>query len=87
MSNRADGWDDFRAPDGTITWWTRTLAELAHKVALNGDSDDRNNLKAFAQAAMAAKQLADLEEYETRIGELEEKTAHIDGLERFAAGA
>ena len=72
--------------DGTLTWYADILGHQTRRVALGGDGEDRNNLKAIAAAAMAAKQLRDLSQYEDRISELESKTAHVDELEKYGAG-
>ena len=72
--------------DGSLGWYADILGHQTRKVALGGDGEDRNNLKAIAAAAMAAKQLRDLSQYEDRIGELEAKTAHVDELEKYGAG-
>lgn len=72
--------------DGTLKWYADVLGHQSRAVALGGDGEDRNNLKAIAAAATAAKQLRDLSDYEDRIAELEAKTAHVDELEKYGAG-
>jgi hypothetical protein len=59
---------------------------MTRDVACGGDGEDRNNLKAVAAAATAAKQLRDMSEYEERIADLESKTAEIDDLEKYGTG-
>ena len=72
--------------DGTLAWYSGVLGKMTRDVAIGGDGEDRNNLKAVAQAAMAAKQLRDLSQYEDRIAELEAKTEHVDDLDKYGTG-
>jgi hypothetical protein len=72
--------------DGTLAWYVNVLGKMTRDVACGGDGEDRNNLKAVAAAATAAKQLRDMSEYEDRIADLESKTAEIDDLEKYGAG-
>lgn len=68
---------DMRDYDGTLKWWGDLLGAIATRVATTSDDSARQNLKAIASAAMAARQIWDQTGVERELEELRKKVSEI----------
>ena len=71
-------------PPLTLQWWTWALYALGQRLLRGGSADDRQDMRAIAQGAQAAKQVWDITEIEKERDDLRAVVAEILGAQKHA---